>query len=148
MDSLLLDASSAGLDEHLQDEVTAAADRLPTVTVLASSLALAACGGGDTSSGGGKPTPPPVNVTPLTEAHETLHHAIVVAAASPRIEAAHRALGGELRLFLTQLRPVYDGPTLAAEHRALLDELEHGAGPEALRPHIQASTAALLERLR
>lgn len=84
---------------------------------------------------------------PLTEAHEALHHAIVVAADSPRIEAAHRALGGELRLFLTQLRPVYDGPTLAAEHAALLDDLEHGAGPEALRPHIEASTAALLQRL-
>jgi len=84
---------------------------------------------------------------PLTEAHEALHHAIVVAAASPRIEAAHRALGGELRLFLTQLRPVYDGPTLTAEHAALLDDLEHGAGPGALRPHIEASTAALLARL-
>jgi DNA-binding GntR family transcriptional regulator len=84
---------------------------------------------------------------PITEAHEALHHAIVAAGGSPRITAAHRALGGELRLFLTQLRPVYDGPTLAAEHAALLDDLEHGAGPDALRPHIAASTAALLARL-
>jgi DNA-binding GntR family transcriptional regulator len=84
---------------------------------------------------------------PITEAHEALHHAIVAAAESPRIEAAHRALGGELRLFVTQLRPVYNGPRLAAEHADLLQELEAGAGPQALRPHIAASTAALLARL-
>jgi DNA-binding GntR family transcriptional regulator len=81
---------------------------------------------------------------PLTEAHEVLHHAIVLAADSPRIAAAHRALGGELRLFLTGLRPVYDARTLATQHAELLADLEHGAGPEALRPHIEASTAALL----
>ncbi len=80
----------------------------------------------------------------LTDAHEALHHAIVHAATSPRIEAAHAALAGELRLFLTRLRPAYDGPTLAAEHAALLDDLEHGAGPEALRGHIEASTRMLL----
>jgi DNA-binding GntR family transcriptional regulator len=84
---------------------------------------------------------------PITEAHEALHHAIVAAAASPRIAVAHQALAGELRLFLTQLRPVYDGPTLTSEHAALLDDLEHGAGPDALRPHIAASTATLLARL-
>jgi DNA-binding GntR family transcriptional regulator len=80
----------------------------------------------------------------LTDAHEALHHAIVAAGESSRIAAAHRALAGELRLFLTQLRPVYDGPGLAREHAALLDDLEHGAGPDALRPHIEASTVALL----
>jgi DNA-binding GntR family transcriptional regulator len=80
----------------------------------------------------------------MTEAHEALHHAIVRAADSPRIEAAHAALAGELRLFLTRLRPVYDGPALAAEHAALLEDLEHGIGPEALRPHIETSTRTLL----
>jgi DNA-binding GntR family transcriptional regulator len=80
----------------------------------------------------------------MTEAHEALHHEIVRAAGSPRIEAAHAALAGELRLFLVRLRPVYDGPALAAEHAALLDELEHGIGPEALRTHIEASTRTLL----
>jgi DNA-binding GntR family transcriptional regulator len=82
--------------------------------------------------------------TALTDAHEALHHAIVHAAASPRIEDAHAALAGELRLFLTRLRPAYDGPTLAAEHAALLEDLEHGIGPEALRTHIEASTRTLL----
>ncbi|HET6869979.1 MAG TPA: GntR family transcriptional regulator [Solirubrobacteraceae bacterium] len=84
----------------------------------------------------------------LTDAHEALHHAIVHAAASPRIEAAHAALAGELRLFLTRLRPAYDGATLAAEHAALLDDLEHGIGPEALRVHIETSTRALLSAMR
>ena len=79
----------------------------------------------------------------VAEAHEALHHAIVAASGSPRIVAAHRALGGELRLFLVQLRPAWDVPALAAEHAALLDGLE-ADGPGVLRPHIEASTRALL----
>ena len=66
MDTLLFDTSGAGLDDNLQNDAAPAADRLATVTVLASSLALAACGGGS-SGGGSTPTPPPVTVTPLTE---------------------------------------------------------------------------------
>lgn len=84
----------------------------------------------------------------LTDAHEALHHAIVHAAANPRIEAAHAALADELRLFLTRLRPAYDGATLAADHAALLDDLEHGIGPEALRFHIEASTRALVSAMQ
>lgn len=83
----------------------------------------------------------------VAEAHEALHHAIVAASNSPRIVAAHRALGGELRLFLSQLRPVYDLERLAAEHLALLEALERD-GPEVLRGHIEASTRALLDTLR
>lgn len=71
MDTLLFDPSSAGLDDDIvQDDATPAADRLPTVTVLASSLALAACGGGGgggSTGGAATPTPPPVVITPLTE---------------------------------------------------------------------------------
>lgn len=84
----------------------------------------------------------------LTDAHEALHHAIVRAAHSPRIEVAHAALAGELRLFLTRLRPAYDRPALVAEHAALLDDVEHGTGPEALRGHIEASTHMLLAAMR
>jgi len=80
---------------------------------------------------------------PVAEAHEALHHAIVAGKASPRIVAAHRALGGELRLFLVQLRPAWDVERLAAEHAGLLAALET-EGAEALRPHIEASTRALL----
>lgn len=73
MDTLLFETPGAGRgDDHLQDDTTSVAERLPTVTVLASSLALAACGdggGGTGSTGGaGTPTPPPVVVVPLTEA--------------------------------------------------------------------------------
>jgi DNA-binding GntR family transcriptional regulator len=78
----------------------------------------------------------------VAEAHEALHHALVRASGARRIIAAHRALGGELRLFLTQLRPAWDGD-LAAEHARLLEDIE-ARGPEVLRGHITASTAILL----
>jgi DNA-binding GntR family transcriptional regulator len=86
--------------------------------------------------------------TAVTDAHEALHHALVRAAGSPRIEAAHAALGGELRLFLAQLQPVYDRDRLAAEHRELIAAIEGPAGPDALRGHVEASTRALLQRVR
>jgi DNA-binding GntR family transcriptional regulator len=82
----------------------------------------------------------------VAEAHEALHHAIVAASGSPRITAAHRGLGGELRLFLTQLRPAYDLDGLAEEHEQLLWSLEHD-GPEVLRAHIEASTQTLVRHL-
>jgi DNA-binding GntR family transcriptional regulator len=74
--------------------------------------------------------------------HEALHHAIVSASGSTRIAAAHRALSGELRLFLVQLRPAWDVGALATEHARLLTDLED-EGPQALRAHIEASTEAL-----
>ena len=83
----------------------------------------------------------------VTTAHEALHHAIVAASASPRIIAAHRALAGELRLFLTQLRPAWDVANLAAEHAELVAAIEH-EGPQALREHIERSTVALCRHLR
>ncbi|MEO5938550.1 MAG: DUF1800 family protein [Sphingomonas sp.] len=69
MDTLLFDTSDAGLDDNLQDDAAPVAERLQTVTVLASALALAACGesGGGSTGGAPTPTPPPVVVTPLTE---------------------------------------------------------------------------------
>ncbi len=79
---------------------------------------------------------------PIAEAHEALHHELVRASGASRIIAAHRALGGELRLFLTQLRPAWDGD-LAAEHAQLLADIE-ARGTDVLRRHITASTATLL----
>jgi DNA-binding GntR family transcriptional regulator len=84
---------------------------------------------------------------PVAAAHEELHHAIVAAAESPRLTAAHAALAGELRLFLSRLRPAWDLDALAAEHDALVAAIEGDAGPEALRAHIEASTAALVAHL-
>lgn len=82
----------------------------------------------------------------ITDAHEALHHAIVAASQSPRLVAAHAALGGELRLFLAALRPSYDPAPLADDHHELVARIERD-GPEVLRPHVAASTALLAAQL-
>ena len=112
--------------------------RLPAPVHAAQAALEAACLAHDADG--------PAGFAPVAEAHEALHHAIVVASESPRIVAAHRALGGELRLFLVQLRPAWDVPALAAEHAALVQALE-ADGPDVLRPHIEASTRALVAHL-
>ncbi|MDB5677182.1 DUF1800 family protein, partial [Sphingomonas bacterium] len=69
MDTLLFDERDGALDHDIQDDAAPIADRLPTVMVLGSALALAACGEG--GSGGGTsvtPTPPPVVVIPPSDA--------------------------------------------------------------------------------
>jgi DNA-binding GntR family transcriptional regulator len=80
---------------------------------------------------------------PVNEAHAALHHAIVAAAESPRIEAAHRALSGELRLFLNQLEPLWTRERMASGHAALVAGLER-EGPAVLREHLRESAAALV----
>ena len=64
-----------------------------------------------------------------------MHGAIVAAAESPRIEAAHAALDGELQLFLTQLEPLWSAERMAADHAALVRGLERD-GPAVLREHL------------
>jgi DNA-binding GntR family transcriptional regulator len=81
---------------------------------------------------------------PVNEAHAELHHAIVAAAGSPRIEAAHGALSGELRLFLNQLEPLWTRERMAADHAALVAGLESD-GPDVLREHLRESAAALIQ---
>jgi DNA-binding GntR family transcriptional regulator len=81
---------------------------------------------------------------PVAEAHEALHHSIVRAADSPRMEAVHRQTGAELRLFVLQLPPSWTFERMAADHLDLVRRLEE-EGPDALRPHIAESTRALLE---
>ena len=81
---------------------------------------------------------------PVAEAHEALHHSIVRAADSPRMEAVHRQAGAELRLFVLQLPPSWTFERIAADHLELVRRLE-ADGPDALRPHIAESTRALLE---
>lgn len=80
----------------------------------------------------------------VAEAHEQLHHAIVLAAESPRIAAVHDQAGAELRLFVLQLPPAWTLERIASDHLALVERLER-EGPGVLRPHIEASTEALLE---
>jgi len=79
----------------------------------------------------------------VVDAHDDLHTAIVAASGSPRIVGAYRALAGEMRLVIVQLRPVWTLERMAADHLALVDRLE-AEGPEILRPHIREATAAIV----
>jgi DNA-binding GntR family transcriptional regulator len=79
----------------------------------------------------------------VAEAHEALHHEIVVAAHSPRLEATHRQAGAELRLFVLQLPPSWTLERIARDHLELVQQLEED-GADVLRPHIAESTRALL----
>ena len=79
----------------------------------------------------------------INEAHADLHAAIVRAAGSPRIEAAHAALSGEMRLFLLALRPHIPAAQLAADHGALIEGLERD-GPAILREHLRTAAETLV----
>ncbi|MET0615835.1 MAG: GntR family transcriptional regulator [Thermoleophilaceae bacterium] len=81
----------------------------------------------------------------VAEAHEALHHEIVLAAESPRLAEVHRQTGAELRLFVLQLPPSWTFERIADDHVELVARLER-EGAEALRPHIEESTIALLEQ--
>jgi DNA-binding GntR family transcriptional regulator len=78
----------------------------------------------------------------INQAHADLHAAIVAAAGSPRIAAAHAALSGEMRLFLLALRPHIPTDQLARDHRALIDGLER-EGPPVLREHLRVAADTL-----
>jgi DNA-binding GntR family transcriptional regulator len=80
----------------------------------------------------------------INEAHADLHTAIVEAAHSPRIAAAHAALSGEMRLFRLALRPHLDPPRLAADHVALVRDLVRD-GPPALREHLREAAETLVQ---
>jgi DNA-binding GntR family transcriptional regulator len=80
----------------------------------------------------------------INEAHADLHAAIVAAADSPRIAAAHAALSGEMRLFLLALKPHIPAAELAADHAALVRGLERD-GPPVLREHLRAAAATLVD---
>jgi DNA-binding GntR family transcriptional regulator len=78
----------------------------------------------------------------ISHAHADLHGAIVAASESPRIIAAHRALTGELLLFLLQLQPLVEPDRLAADHAALVADLERD-GAEVMRAHLRESAQTL-----
>jgi DNA-binding GntR family transcriptional regulator len=80
----------------------------------------------------------------ITEAHAELHGAIVAAAHSPRIAAAHAALSGEMRLFLLALKPHVPADRLAADHAALVRGLERH-GPDVLRTHLRTAADTLVD---
>lgn len=70
------------------------------------------------------------------EAHEEVHRALVDAAGSPRISAAHRALAAELRLFVVRLRPLWTPREMVEHHERLRTELL-AQGTDALRRHLR-----------
>jgi DNA-binding GntR family transcriptional regulator len=76
-------------------------------------------------------------------AHDAVHRAVVEASGSARLAAAHAALAGELRLFVTQLRPTWSGARMAAQHEDLVAGLERD-GPVALRAHLEEGLLSLL----
>jgi DNA-binding GntR family transcriptional regulator len=78
----------------------------------------------------------------INEAHADLHRAIVDAAQSPRIAAAHAALSGEMRLFLLALKPHIAPARLAADHADLVCGLERD-GPQVLRGHLRSAAETL-----
>jgi DNA-binding GntR family transcriptional regulator len=80
----------------------------------------------------------------VNEAHADLHAAIVAAAGSPRITAAHAALNGEMRLFLLALQPHIPPDRLAADHAALIRGLERD-GPSVLREHLRVAAETLVD---
>jgi DNA-binding GntR family transcriptional regulator len=71
----------------------------------------------------------------VVDAHEEVHRALVDAAHSPRISAAHHALAGELRLFVVALRPVWSPQDMVTHHVKLGRDLQID-GPEAVRRHL------------
>ena len=78
----------------------------------------------------------------VNQAHAALHAAIVAAAGSPRITAAHAALNGETQLFLLALRPHIEPRELAEDHAALVLGLEL-EGTAVLREHLRRSAETL-----
>ena len=85
----------------------------------------------------------PPSWSSVVDAHEELHTAIVDASGSSRIQNAYRALAGELRLVLVQLRPSWTLERMAQDHLDLMEDIER-VGPEVLRPHIREATAAIV----
>jgi DNA-binding GntR family transcriptional regulator len=79
----------------------------------------------------------------VADAHNDVHLAIVRAARSERIARAYDGLAGEMRLFLTALRPHWSLGHMAAQHEELIEQLEH-VGPAALREHLRAGEDAVL----
>jgi DNA-binding GntR family transcriptional regulator len=78
----------------------------------------------------------------VADAHEEVHGALVASSGSARLRSAHRALAGELRLFMVALRGEWSAERTAAHHEALVEELE-AEGIAALRRHLRDGEEAV-----
>jgi len=81
----------------------------------------------------------------VASAHNDVHLALVRAADSDRIARAYEGLAGEMRLFVTAIRPHWSLERMAAQHDELIDELE-SAGPQALREHLRQGRDSVLNK--
>ncbi|MEA2420663.1 MAG: hypothetical protein QOE60_2869 [Thermoleophilaceae bacterium] len=79
----------------------------------------------------------------VADAHNAVHLALVRAADSDRIARAYDGLAGEMRLFVTAIRPHWTLERMAAQHEQLIEGLER-IGPEALREHLRAGQRSAL----
>jgi DNA-binding GntR family transcriptional regulator len=80
----------------------------------------------------------------VSAAHNEVHTAIVRAAASERIARVYDTLAGEMRLFVMSLKPHWSLERMAEQHEELIEGLERD-GPPALRAHLMAGQASVLE---
>lgn len=78
--------------------------------------------------------------------HAALHATFVAASGSPRLVLTHSGVLAELQLFLVGARPVFPLDRLAADHTALVVEIERRGG-EAIEEHVRLSTDAVLQPL-
>jgi DNA-binding GntR family transcriptional regulator len=125
--ALELEAAHLALERH--------GGRLPPAVHDALAALVAACAG------------PEPAWSEVTDTHLGLHAALVAAARSPRIAAAHTALAGEMRLLVLQLKPLFTAAGIAEDHSALIAALEQD-GPEVLRGHLSAAAATLTRHIR
>jgi DNA-binding GntR family transcriptional regulator len=78
-----------------------------------------------------------------------LHQALIDTIGSPRMSKIYSSISAEIRLVLTQLRPVVSPAQIAAEHRVLIDAIlskDVQVATDATREHLDASERVLLEQ--
>jgi DNA-binding GntR family transcriptional regulator len=79
----------------------------------------------------------------VADSHNDVHLAIVRAADSERIARVYDSLAGEMRVFVTALKPHWSLERMAEQHEELVEELER-VGPEALRRHLETGLRSVL----
>ncbi|MGW3953131.1 FCD domain-containing protein [Streptomyces sp. NPDC004752] len=80
-----------------------------------------------------------------------LHQALIDTMGSLRMSRIYESVSAEIRLALTQLRPLYTSPAqIASEHRTLIDTIlskDVRAATEAIQEHLDSSEHVLLDQL-
>lgn len=79
----------------------------------------------------------------VADSHNDVHLAIVRAADSERIARVYDSLAGEMRVFVTALKPHWSLERMAEQHEELVEELER-VGPVALRRHLETGLRSVL----